>query len=61
MKKFFTGVLLSLSLLVAGKANAQTKIGYISSQELISVMPESKKDDSMLQDFLNALIQTATE
>ena len=61
MKKFFTGVLLILGLVVAGNVQAQTKIGYISSQELISVMPETKKADSMLQEFRNALIQNATE
>ncbi|MEN9338740.1 MAG: hypothetical protein RIQ62_52 [Bacteroidota bacterium] len=37
-------ILVSLSLLIAGFAGiAQQKIGYINSQELISIMPETKK------------------
>src|ERR1700754_937416 len=61
MKKSFTVVMFALSLLVAGEVNAQNKIGYISSQELVSIMPETKKADSLLQDFRTALIQNATE
>lgn len=61
MQKLFTGMLLTLGLIVAGNVSAQTKIGFISSQELIQVMPETKKADSMLQDFRSALIQSATE
>jgi outer membrane protein len=61
MKKLFTAMTLALCLLVAGKAEAQNKIGYISSQELVSIMPETKKADSSLQELRNALIQSATE
>jgi outer membrane protein len=61
MKKFFTVTLFALGLVVAGEVNAQSKIGYISSQELVSVMPETKKADSTLQDLRNVLIQSATE
>lgn len=61
MKKLFTAMTLALCLMVAGKANAQTKIGYISSQELVNVMPETKRADSLLNDLRNALVQNATE
>jgi outer membrane protein len=62
MKKFFTVTLFALGLVAAGEVKAQSsKIGYISSQELVSVMPETKKADSALQDLRNALVQSATE
>jgi outer membrane protein len=61
MKKFFTVTLFALGLIVAGEVNAQSKIGFISSQELVSVMPETKKADSTLQDLRNVLIQSATD
>lgn len=61
MKKLFTAMMFALCLIVAGEAEAQSKIGYISSQELVSIMPEMKKADSSLQDLQNALIQSATD
>ena len=61
MKKLFTAMTLALCLMVAGKADAQTKIGYISSQELVNIMPETKRADSILNDLRNALVQNATE
>lgn len=61
MKKFFTGMLFALGLMVAGEVNAQTKIGYISSQEVVSIMPETRKADSALNEYRNALVQNATE
>ena len=61
MKKFFTVTLFALGLVVAGEVKAQSKIGYISSQELVSVMPETKKADSTLQDLRQVLIQSYTE
>ena len=61
MKKFFTVMLFALCLVAATEIQAQLKIGYISSQELVSVMPETKKADSTLQDYRNALVQNATE
>jgi outer membrane protein len=62
MKKFFIIAAVATSLLVASKpATAQSKIGYISTEELISVMPETVKADSSLQQFRNALIQNAQE
>jgi outer membrane protein len=62
MKKFFTIAVIAMSLLIAAKpATAQNKIGYISTEELISVMPETVKADSNLQQFRNALVQNAQE
>lgn len=61
MKKFFTVTLFALCLVVAGEVKAQSKIGYISSQELVSIMPETKKADSTLQDLRNVLVQSATD
>ncbi|THU41680.1 OmpH family outer membrane protein [Niastella caeni] len=61
MKKFFTVTLFALCLLAAGDIQAQSKMGYISSQELVSVMPETKKADSALQELRNALVQNYTD
>jgi outer membrane protein len=61
MKKFFTVMLFALCLVAAGEVHAQSKLGYISSQELVSVMPETKKADSTLQELRSALIANATD
>ena len=61
MKKFLTVLFFASGLVATADVKAQNKIGYISSQELVSVMPETKKADSLLQDFRTALIQNATE
>lgn len=61
MKKFLSVTLFALGLVAAGEVKAQSKIGYISSQELVSIMPETRKADSTLQDLRNVLIQSATE
>lgn len=62
MKKFFTVALIAFSFVFAGNsAVAQTKIGYISSQDLITLMPEYKKADSSLQQLRAALIQNAQD
>lgn len=61
MKKFFTVTLFALGLVAADDIQAQSKIGYISSQELVSVMPETKKADSALQELRGALVQNATD
>ena len=61
MKKLFTIVFVSVGLMAASQVNAQTKIGYISTQELITAMPEYKKADTALADFQNALNQQYAE
>ncbi len=60
MKKLFAAAFVTLSVLVvSGQANsnAQGKIGYISTEELVSIMPETAKADTTLQQYRNALIQ----
>ena len=61
MKKFLTVMVFALCLVAAGEVHAQTKIGYISSQELVSVMPEAKKADSSLKELQGALVQNYTD
>jgi outer membrane protein len=62
MKKILTVVSVTTGLLITSvQVNAQNKLGFISSQELISVMPETKKADSSLQELRGALIQNATD
>jgi outer membrane protein len=66
MKKFLSVVVLSVGLIAAtnqanAQSNAASKIGYISTEELISIMPETQKADSNLQQYRNALIQNAQD
>jgi len=53
MKKFFSVIALAVCFLVAGSANAQTKIGYISIDNMVRVMPETSKIDSLLEKYQN--------
>ncbi len=43
--------MLALGLLMAGDAGAQTKIGYISIDNMVRVMPETLKIDSLLEKY----------
>jgi outer membrane protein len=62
MKKLLTAAFITATALVTtSQVNAQTKIGYISTQELVSIMPETAKADSNLQQYRTALIQNAQE
>lgn len=62
MKKFLTAAFITVTALVlSGQANAQTKIGYVSTEELVSIMPETAKADSNLQQYRGALIQNAQD
>lgn len=62
MKKFFTVALIAMGfLMAANQAGAQVKIGYISSQDLLGIMPETRKADSSLNQLRTALIQNAQE
>ncbi len=61
MKRIFTVLFIALGLLAATSAQSQMKIGYISTQDLISVMPETKIADSNLTQLQTALIQNAQE
>ena len=52
MKKIVLIVLMATGMIVAGnQSKAQTKLGYISLNELIASMPEAKKADSNLADY----------
>jgi outer membrane protein len=58
MKKIVTIVVVVMGLVLSGKTTmAQSKIGYISLQELIPAMPEYKKADTALNDYQTALAQ----
>ncbi|MEQ1675736.1 MAG: OmpH family outer membrane protein [Chitinophagaceae bacterium] len=51
MKKFLTAIVLATGLLFANNANAQIKIGYIRIDDMVSIMPETAKIDSMLERY----------
>jgi outer membrane protein len=51
MKKFLTVIVLATGLLFANNSNAQIKIGYIRIDDMVSIMPETAKIDSLLERF----------
>ena len=51
MKKFFTVVTLAAGLFFASSASAQTKLGYISLETMVRLMPETAKLDSVLERY----------
>ncbi|MGG9971073.1 OmpH family outer membrane protein [Ferruginibacter sp. SUN002] len=56
MKKVFTVLAIGVSILgISTTSNAQSKIGYISTEDLIGAMPEAKSADSILQDYQASL------
>jgi outer membrane protein len=58
MKKLFVVAAMSLIMLGASAQNpTQNKIGYISTDELIGVMPEAEKADAELKDYQASLAQ----
>jgi outer membrane protein len=58
MKKIVLMLLVAASCLCAGSPlQAQTKLGYINLNDLITEMPEYKKADTSMADFQNALSQ----
>ena len=61
MKKILTPAILFLALLICGSGAIGQKIGYISTQDLISVMPETIKADSNLRQYNAALYQNAKD
>jgi outer membrane protein len=54
MKKLLVVAVMSLGIL---SASAQNKIGYISTDELIGVMPEAEKADAELKEYQASLAQ----
>lgn len=62
MKKLLTAAFITVTaLMITGHAEAQSKIGYISTEELIGVMPETAKADSNLKQLQEALVQNAQD
>jgi outer membrane protein len=51
MKKFLTTIVLAAGLLFANHSNAQMKIGYIRIDDMVAIMPETAKIDSLLERF----------
>jgi Skp family chaperone for outer membrane proteins len=54
MKKFIVAGVLAIGFFTA---SAQTKIGYINTDELIGVMPEAEKADAELKEYQASLAQ----
>ncbi len=54
MKKFLVAVVMACGFFTA---SAQTKIAYISTEDLIGMMPEAAKADEELRDFQASLAQ----
>ena len=56
IKKIFTIVLLVSGLLLAGnQTNAQMKMGFVNTGELLQSLPEAKKADSLLNQYREVL------
>jgi outer membrane protein len=62
MKQFLTAAFLTVTAFtISGQVEAQSKMGYISTEELVGIMPETAKADSNLTQYREALIQNAQE
>jgi outer membrane protein len=64
MKRILTLIVIVAATVIAGSTNANAqaqKFGYIDVNELISVMPQTKKADTTLAQFREALIQNAQD
>lgn len=62
MKKVLSILMVAVTLvLVSSSVKAQSKIGYISFNEVVAAMPEAKKADSALVQFRDAMIQSAQD
>ncbi len=51
MKKFLSLIVLSAGLLFTATTSAQMKAGYISVDNMVGIMPETAKIDSMLERY----------
>jgi outer membrane protein len=51
MKKLFTIAAMVMAVLFAGSANSQSKMGYISVDNIVSLMPEVARLDSLLERY----------
>ena len=62
MKKVLSILMVAVGLvMVSSTVKAQSKIGYISFNEVVAAMPEAKKADTALVQFRDALISSAQE
>lgn len=61
MKKFITLGLITMCILGFAVNSKAQKIGYISADEIIVSMPEAAKADTALNQFQQALYQTAQD
>ena len=62
MKKFITVGLIGISLFgLTTTLNAQNKFGYLSADEVITLMPEAAKVDSQLNQYQQSLYQNAQD
>ena len=62
MKKFITLGLMTLGIFgLSNTTNAQIKIGYISADEIIVLMPEAAKIDTQLNQYQQSLYQNAQD
>ena len=62
MKQVLSILMVAVTLvMVSSTVKAQTKIGYVSFNEIVAGMPETKKADSALMQFRDALIANAQE
>lgn len=62
MKNLIVAVVVCISVFgLTGTAGAQSKIGYISTEELIGVMPEAEKADAELKDYQTSLQQQGND
>jgi outer membrane protein len=60
MKKVLSLVAASFVLILLGNdANAQNKFGHVSLEDVVSIMPDIKKADSVLQNFRRDSIENA--
>lgn len=58
MKKLIVAGVMALSFL---GASAQTKIGYVNTDEIIAAMPETDKANKELQEFQESLVKQGEE
>ena len=58
MKKLIVAGVMALGFL---SASAQTKIGYVNTDEVIAAMPETDKANKELQEFQESLVKQGEE
>ena len=61
MKKLVTLGLIAISILGSTQSSSAQKIGYISADEVIVLMPEAARIDTQLNQYQMALYQTAQD